>query len=68
MAADSPSSDPRPAPDQVAEARTEVAEDPLQAPPPEKQFRGWRLIGFLFLVIVVIGIVSAIVDIAVIPR
>lgn len=46
----------------------EVAEDPVQDPSSEKQFRGWRLIGFLFLVIVVIAIVSAIVDIAVIPR
>ena len=67
MAGDSPIPDQRPASDAIAEADA-AAEVPPHDAAAEKQFRGWRLIGFLFLVIVVIGIVSAIVDIAVIPR
>ncbi len=34
----------------------------------DKQFRGWRLLGVLFLVIIATAVVSAIVDFAVIPR
>jgi hypothetical protein len=33
---------------------------------PEKQFRGWRLIGVIMCVVVVLAIISAIVDWAVI--
>lgn len=33
---------------------------------PEKRFHGWRLIGFILCVVVVIAIVSAVIDWAVI--
>jgi hypothetical protein len=65
MAAHSPTPDPRPALDAIAEADVAAA---AQDPGPEKQFRGWRLLGVLFSVVVVTAIVSAVVDFAVIPR
>jgi hypothetical protein len=39
---------------------------PESAAEPEKRFHGWRLLGFIMTVIVIIAIVSAIVDWAVI--
>ena len=69
MAADSPIPDPRPVSEAIAQADAAAAvEVSAQDPGPEKQFRGWRLLGFLFIVIVATAIVSAIVDLAVIPR
>ena len=38
------------------------------APPEEKRFHGWRLLGILALVMVTIAGVSALVDLWVIPR
>ena len=65
MAAHSPTPDARPASDVIAEADAAAVE---QDSGPEKQFHGWRLLGVLFLVIVATAIVSAVVDLAVIPR
>ena len=41
-------------------------EVPVTAGRPEKRFHGWRLVGFILLVMVVLAVVSAIVDWAVI--
>jgi hypothetical protein len=67
MAGDSPIPDQRPASDAIAEADA-AAEVPPHDAAAEKQFRGWRLLGLLFCVVVVTAIVSAAVDLAVIPR
>ena len=47
----------------------------LESPPEEqtpldrdKRFHGWRLLGVLFAIVVATAIVSAVVDLAVIPR
>ena len=32
------------------------------SPSTEKKFRGWRLVGFIFCVVVVLAVVSAVVD------
>lgn len=38
------------------------------AAPPEKQFHGWRLLGYLMIVIVMTAAVCALVDYIVVPR
>ena len=42
-------------------------EEPEQSPNgPEVKFRGWRLLGFIMAVVVVIAVISAVVDYVVI--
>jgi hypothetical protein len=35
---------------------------PASPPSEEKRFHGWRLVGFILLVVVVLAVVSAVVD------